>query len=200
MNVWICALLSAVMVTPAFADAVLELSDEVTLTGLDGQEVKQNLFRAKKRYVLPAGQHVLQARFEKLYDINADNHDVLRSVAVNFAPMTLQDGQRYQLQAADVPSSYVQAQHYAKAPTLRLLDAQSQQVLQQVQGKVGDTPSLLSGVSQLVNNVGSAVQQMTTEEPTALQRFKGLWAVATPDERRAMQVWIKQSQNAEKER
>lgn len=180
----VCALLSGV----ACADATLELGDGVVVTAIDGQALNLGLFSpTKTRYVLAAGSHVLSVRFEKLYDLNADDHDVVKSASVNLPAVALADQQAYQLRLVNPPNSHHRAQQYAREPIFVLQDAQGQTVLQQ-QGKRGQaSASVLSGVNHMLGRVADGVSGAAViDEPTAMQQFKALWQAASVTERKAM--------------
>jgi hypothetical protein len=172
----------------ACADATLELGDGVVVTAIDGQALNLGLFSpTKTRYVLATGSHTFGVRFEKLYDLNADDHDVVKSASVNLQAVALADQQAYQLRLVNPPNSHHRAQQYAREPIFVLQDAQGQTVLQQ-QGKRGQaSASVLSGVNQMLGRVADGVSGAAViDEPTAMQQFKALWQAASVPERKAM--------------
>lgn len=192
--------LCCALVGVAHADATVELGDGVVVTAIDGKDLSLGLFSARKtRYVLPAGAHVLSVRFEKLYDLNADNHDVVKSGAVTLPAVQLADQQVYRVAVVNAPSSHSQAQHYARTPEFVVQDAQGQ-VVTQLKGQAVAQPSLLDGVSRVLGEVSNGVAGAVSgggemAPPTTMQHFKTLWQAATADERKAMLSYGRQHLN-----
>lgn len=172
------------------ADAVLNLGDGVVVTAIDGQELSLGLFSPRQtRYVLPAGQHVIAARFERLYDISADDHDIVKSASVQIATPALVDQQVYQLNLVDEPNNHHQAVQYAKSPTLRLNDAQGQMIVE-VNGQQPQGTSLLAGINLALGQL-NPVAEPSIEPPTVMTTFKTLWQTASSDERQAIAQYAK---------
>ncbi len=173
------------------ADAVLNLGDGVVVTAIDGRELSLGLFSPRQtHYVLPAGEHVIAARFERLYDVSADDHDIVKSASIQMAMPVLMDQQHYQLDLVGAPSSHQQALQYAKSPTLRLMDAQGQALLE-VNGQQSQNPSLLAGINRVLGGLSDAVTQPSVEPPTVMNTFKTLWQTANSDERKAIAHYAK---------
>lgn len=176
------------------ADAVLNLGDGVVVTAIDGQEVSTGLLSPRQtRYVLSAGQHVIAARFERLYDISADDHDIVKSASVQITTPALVDQYVYQLNLVDEPNSYHQAVQYAKAPTLRLNDAQGQTIVQ-VNGQQPQGTSLLAGINRALGQL-NPVAEPSIVPPTVMTTFKTLWQTANSDERKAIAQYVKMHLN-----
>lgn len=129
--------LAAVAATsiPAFAQVTLNVGDNVVVTAINGQEVKTSMFRDPVRtFTLEPGQHVITAKYQRLYDLRGDEHDILRSDNISI-PVELQDNRTYTLVMANQPEAYRRAKDYAKKPTLALVDSNSQTIAsQQAQG------------------------------------------------------------------
>jgi hypothetical protein len=141
------------------------------------------------RYVLPAGEHVIAARFERLYDISADDHDVVKSGSVQISTPALIDEQAYQLDLVGGPTTHHQAIQYAKSPTLRLNNAQGQ-VLVEVSGQQNQGASLLTGINRALGQL-NPVAEPSIEPPTVMTTFKTLWQTASSDERQAIAKYAK---------
>jgi uncharacterized protein YccT (UPF0319 family) len=172
------------------ADVVLRLGDGVVVTAIDGKELSLGLFSPRQtRYVLPAGEHVIAARFERLYDISADDHDVVKSGSVQISTPALIDEQAYQLDLVGGPTTHHQAIQYAKSPTLRLNNAQGQ-VLVEVSGQQNQGASLLTGINRALGQL-NPVAEPSIEPPTVMTTFKTLWQTASSDERQAIAKYAK---------
>ena len=66
--------------TSALAQVTLNIGDNTVVTAINGQEVQNDLFsKPASRYTLEPGKHVITAKYTRLYELNGDNHDVLRS-------------------------------------------------------------------------------------------------------------------------
>lgn len=206
----------------SFAQSILVVEDHVVVTEIDGQKISSGFFSApSKRFELPAGQHAVTAMYKRLYDLNADNHDVLRSAELTVTS-NFQDGQTYGLKMASQPSSYDDAKEYAKKPTLQLVHGS--QVLASKTAITGTSTGLLGGVAKSigglfdgngdntvvidttpaagVSSAPSNAQTVAQQRPAAavratsnsvstLDRFMQVWLQATPAEREKIRHWVK---------
>lgn len=204
--------------TSALAQVTLNIGDNTVVTAINGQEVQNGLFsKPASRYTLEPGKHVITAKYTRLYELNGDNHDVLRSNNVSI-PVELADNQTYTLVMAGQPEAYAQAKDYAKQPTLALLQNGQTLVSQKANagsnaGLFGSFGGALGGIfgggskavqsnQQTINALqGSSANAIPAIQPTAaatpvvtstdtLDQFMQLWLKATPAERDKIRQWI----------
>lgn len=173
-----------------WADAQLRVPEGVELMAVDEQEYDSGLFAPKLKIVtLTPGAHQIIARFNQLYDLNADEHDVLKSSPV-ILNLEAQDQQVYTLTALDVPRDYVKAKRYAKAPLLEIRD-KTGTVIVSKQGVPGQELSLMRRIEKSVNAAIKQEQGETPKAPpTRLEQFQFIWNQANPAERSAIREWL----------
>ena len=195
----------------AQAAVTLLVDDNIKVTAVNGQEVKQGLFQPlTKELTLEPGRHVVTAKYDRLYELSGDNHDYLRSGNISVAAQ-LEDNQTYRLTMPGQPEAYREAKKYAEQPTLAI--ERDNQVIAQ-QESINEGGGLFSGISSKIggmfggSNAQAANQQAiaaletanTSTAPTAvnpnntstLDKFMQLWLQATPDEREKIRQWIQE--------
>lgn len=209
----ILGILSATVITPAFAKVTLNVDDNIVITAINGHEVKTGLFaNPKKSYDLEAGKHVITAKYTRLFDLTGDSHDILRSSNITL-PVELADNQTYQLVMVGQPNNYAQAKEYIKNPTLAVMQNGRTLATQQATdidgsgGLLGGISSAIGGIfggnkavtanqqtiSAINSNTGNvaAMSPATTVTSTdTLDQFMQLWLKATPAEREKMRQWV----------
>lgn len=133
---------------PVLAEVTLNVGDYTVVTAINGQEVKNGLFaKPERQFTLQPGRHVITAKYNRLYDVNHDKHDVLRSSNVSIS-VELADNQSYTLIMANQPERYEDAKDYAEKPNLAV-----------VQGTktIASQTSTVSGGSSIFAGLGSAL-------------------------------------------
>lgn len=205
--------------TQAFAQVTLNVADNTVVTAINGQEVKTGLFSKPQRtFTLAPGKHVITAKYDRLYELRGDNHDVLRSSNIS-VPVELADNQTYVLDMLGQPEDYNAAKQYVKQPTLAVL--QGKQVIASQQATASNSSSLFSGLGNALGGVfggnskavetnqqtinalntqsGAAIPALnqpavtTTTVNTSsdtLDQFMQLWLKATPTERDKIRQWV----------
>lgn len=192
----------------SMAQVTLNVGENTIVTAINGQEVKNSLFAKPKRvFQLEAGKHVITAKYERLYDLRGDNHDVLRSNNISL-PVELSDKQNYELVMANQPEYYPEAKEYAKQPTLAI--RQNGQVLASQQTTDSDNKGIFSGIGnalggmfggnkavqanqQTITALGTslpATQALSQKSDNTLDQFMQLWLTASPEEREKIRQWI----------
>lgn len=192
----------------SMAQVTLNVGENTIVTAINGQEVKNSLFAEPKRvFQLEAGKHVITAKYERLYDLRGDNHDVLRSNNISL-PVELSDKQNYELVMANQPEYYPEAKEYAKQPTLAI--RQNGQVLASQQATDSDNKGIFSGIGnalggmfggnkavqanqQTITALGTslpATQALSQKSDNTLDQFMQLWLTASPEEREKIRQWI----------
>lgn len=202
---------------PAFAQVTLNVGDNVVVTAINGQEIKNGLLTEPKRtFHLEAGKHVISAKYNRLFELRGDNHDVLRSSNISI-PVELTDNQSYDLVMAGQPDDYSRAKDYVKQPTLAVM--QNGRTLATQQATDGTGTGIFSGLgnalggvfggsskalesnqqaisaldgkaSNTIPAIATTSTTVTTMSTDTLDQFMQLWLKATPAEREKMRSWI----------
>lgn len=204
----------------AQAEVTLLVDDNIKVTAINGQEIKQSPFQQlTKSFTLQPGQHAITAKYDRLYNLPRDEHDYLRSGNVSVVA-NLSDNQSYRLTMPNQPEDYAAAKKYAEQPTLAV--QQNNTIIASQQSVAGNDGGIFAGLGKAIGGVfggGDAEiqnqrviaaigqptgQQVTTGvtatntytvAPTAtntLDSFMQLWLQATPNEREKMRQWIQQ--------
>lgn len=206
------ALLSATSLS-ALAQVTLNVDENVVVTAINGQEVKNGMFsNPTRQFNLDAGKHVITAKYTRLFDLRNNEHDVLRSSNISL-PVELADNQTYQLVMAGQPDSYNQAKDYVKKPVLAIV--QNGKTLASQQATDSNNSSIFSGLGNALGGVFGggnkalqsnqqtiaslegksantipAIAPVATASTDTLDQFMQLWLKATPAEREKMRQWI----------
>lgn len=190
------------------ANVTLNIGDNVVVTAINGQEVKNGLFsEPQRKFDLQAGKHVITAKYSRLYELRGDNHDVLRSSNISL-PVELADNQSYDLVMANQPEDYNQAKEYVKKPTLAIV--QNGKIVANQQAVNGGSTGLFGGLGGAIGGIfgkSNAIEanqqaisaissnqspnnQTVSRSTDTLDQFMDLWLKATPAERDKIRQWV----------
>lgn len=196
--------ISVLSLSYAYAEVTLDVDDNIKVTAINGNEINQSAFQPLiKQFKLQPGRHVITAKYDRLYDLQGDNHDYLRSGNVTVSA-DMQDNQTYQLAMPGQPEDYEKARDYAKTPTLAVMHGST--TIAKVKGTSGNS-SIFSGLAGIigVGNSAQASNQRTiaainlqpatqsvplSDNASTLDKFMKLWLQATPDEREKIRLWV----------
>ncbi|WLP93826.1 DUF2057 family protein [Psychrobacter sp. M13] len=149
------------------AEVTLLVDDNIKVTAINGQELKQSIFQPlTKQFTLQPGQHVLTAKYDRLYNLPRDEHDYLRSGNISVAA-DLTDNQTYRLTMPGQPEDYDAAKEYAQQPTLAV--QQNNTVIASQQSVAGNDGSIFSGLGKAIGGVfgGSGDAQLQNQQAIA---------------------------------
>ena len=133
------------------AEVTLLVDDNIKVTAVNGQELTQSLFQPlTKQLTLQPGQHVITAKYDRLYNLPRDEHDYLRSGNVSVA-VDLADNQTYRLTMLGQPEEYRAAKQYAQKPTLAV--QQNNTVIARQESLGGNDSSIFSGLGKALGGV-----------------------------------------------
>jgi uncharacterized protein YccT (UPF0319 family) len=163
----------------------LEVPELIQILSIDGQEGNSH-FLGSRAHVqqLTVGEHVLSVRYTQLFNLTADEHDILKSkpMAIRF---TAEAGQTYQLSVSP-PKRYDTAKEFAKQPDIRLVNKTTGTSQQAIQIKSYAEASL-------VDSIGKAFQssdESANKQSDNVQLLQDIWLRATPTERQAFAAWL----------
>ena len=163
----------------------LEVPELVQVLSIDGQEGYSNFLGGRSRIQeLSVGEHVLSVRYTQLFNINADEHDILKSkpMAIRF---TAEAGQTYQLSVTP-PKRYDAAKEFAKQPDIRLINKTAGTSQQAIQIKSYAEASLVDSIGKAFQSSDESVSKQSDN----VQLLQDIWLRATPTERQAFAAWL----------
>lgn len=149
------------------ADVTLLVDDNIKVTAINGQELKQSLFAPlTKQFTLQPGQHVITAKYDRLYNFPRDEHDYLRSSNISVAA-DLADNQTYRLTMPGQPEEYEAAKEYSEQPTLAI--AQGNTIIASQQSIASNNGGIFSGLGKALGGVfgGSGDAQVQNQNAIA---------------------------------
>lgn len=112
--------------TTLLSAAELQVAGEIVVDAVNGKERNSLLFGNDEQLSLGTGEQRLLVRYKDLFELGADEHEVVSSEPLLLAFNLPAEGS-YQLQL-DAPSNVKAARAFAKAPQLRLTDAKGQPI------------------------------------------------------------------------
>lgn len=191
--------------TPALAEVQLLVDDNIKVTAINGEAITQSPFRPlQKEFKLGAGTAVITAKYERLFDLNRKDHDVVRSKDITISA-TLADG-TYRLTMPNVPSHYNDVKEYVKTPKLAILNGTT--VVSEQAASHTSSTGLLSGIGAMfgrgnsvtdnqkviaaINQTPAQPSSQTQSRPnaTVLDKFMELWLSANEEERQKIRQWV----------
>lgn len=206
MNFFKLLLIGATLSMPALAKVTLLVDDHIKVTAINGETITHGLFTpVKQEFALADGQHIITARYERLFDLNKNDHDVLRSKEVTLTA-TLADNGVYRLVMPNQPKRYQDAKEYIKTPSLAIM--QGNQVISQQSVDHTQSGGIFSGLGSLFGERGGAAvnQQKVIEaaqatspsahhsinstQKSTLDAFMTLWLSASEEEREKIRQWV----------
>lgn len=127
------------------------VDDNIKVTAINGQEIKQSIFQPiTKTFTLQPGQHVITAKYDRLYKLPRDEHDYLRSGNISVAA-DMTDNQTYRLTMPGQPEDYAAAKEYADRPTLAV--QQNNTIVASQQSMAGSDGGIFSGIGKALGGV-----------------------------------------------
>ena len=163
----------------------LEVPELIQVLSIDGQEANSH-FLGSRAHVqqLTVGEHVLSVRYTQLFNLTADEHDILKSkpMAIRF---TAEAGQTYQLSVTP-PKRYDAAKEFAKQPDIRLINKTAGTSQQAIQIKSYAEASLVDSIGKAFQSSDESVSKQSDN----VQLLQDIWLRATPTERQAFAAWL----------
>ncbi len=182
--------------------ATVVATEDVQLLAVDGRELGGSLFGAREtRFSLLPGEHVLSVRYNGFFQLNSENHDVVRSrpLALRFVA---QAGETYRFDFPR-PKNAEAANRFAKDAELTLVAEHSgERIKTQVIRSFAEA-SLIDTVSKAFQTEetqaavrGSQLAPTTDARPTLAPTssvhydlLRDVWLRASPEERVRFQQW-----------
>lgn len=171
---------------PAGEVALLEVPEQVQVMAIDGREPPPSFLRSQSTLALLPGEHVFSLRYVQLFQVNSEEHEVVRSrqAALRFSAVA---GGRYRL---EVPAQrdLDGARRFAKAPEFRLVSPGGGEA-------VVSTPIKSFAEASLIDTLGKAFESRPEGERqvTNTDLLKDVWSRSSPEEREAFRTWLHQT-------
>ncbi|MDF2445526.1 MAG: hypothetical protein K0S46_762 [Moraxellaceae bacterium] len=170
---------------PVAEVALVDAPEQIEIMAIDGREPPPGFLRSGTRLALLPGEHVFSLRYVQLFQIGADEHDVIRSRQAAMR-VRVEAGQQYRL---DMPrqASRDAAREFSKSPSFRLLDAQGASAAESTAVKSYAEASLIDTISKAFESQGQVPQPVTD-----LDLLKDIWGRTSPEQREAFRHWLGQ--------
>lgn len=165
---------------------LISVPEEVEVMAIDGQEPPASFLKSKVQLALLPGEHVFSLRYVELFQITADDHEVIRSkqAALRF---TATAGSEYHLQVPE-QKKLDEARKFAKSPQFSLVNTKDGSATNSTVIKSMAEASLLDTISKAFTAGGEDM----TKQPTNLDLLKDVWGRATPEEQAGFRAWLNQ--------
>lgn len=161
---------------------MVSVPEQIEVMSIDGREPPPSFLKSRVTMALLPGEHVLSLRYVELFQINADDHEVLRSkqAALRF---TAAAGSAYNL---EIPkqANLDAARKFSKDPQFKLVSVKDGSAIPSAPIKSYAEASLIDTISKAFD--GNQEQQPVTNTDL----LKDVWGRATPDERKAFREWL----------
>lgn len=156
----------------------------IEVMSVDGRDLPSSLLRKNAQLTLLPGEHVLGLRYVDIFQITADQHEVVRSrqAALRFNG---EKGAMYRLQSTE-PKKLEEARLFAKKPEFSLVSeggAEPAAVSQPIQSYAQAT--LLDTINKAFTTGQDDKGLLTNTE-----LLKDIWGRATTEERESFLQWL----------
>ena len=160
------------------AAVTLKVDDNIKVTAINGQEIKQSVFQPLTNEItLQPGQHVITAKYDRLYKLPRKEHDYLRSGNISVAA-DMVDNQTYRLTMPNQPEEYTAAKEYAKRPTLAV--QQNDTIIASQQSMDGRDGGIFSGLGKAIGGVFGGSGDAEIQNQRAIAALDNNKGQATP--------------------
>ena len=165
--------------------ATISVPEQIQVMSVDGQERAGGLLERNQIMTALPGEHVFSLRYVELFQINSEEHEVVRSrqSALRF---TAEAGREYRVEM-EKQGNLDAARKFAKDPKFRLVDVNSGAVTESTAIKSYAEASLVDTISKAFDSAENKAQG-----PTHLDLLKDVWGRASPEDRAGFKAWLDQ--------
>jgi len=167
----------------------VDVPEIIQVLSIDGKEQNSTFFGTRQhKQSISTGEHVLSVRYSQLFNLTADEHDILKSkpLAIRFVA---EAGKSYQL-VANAPKRYEAAKEFAKNPDIRLVDNSTGKSESAVIVKSYAEASLVDTIGKAFQNSTEETNSVTSTKTNNYQLLQEIWLKASPQERQAFAAWL----------
>lgn len=166
--------------------AVVASPEIIQILSVDGEEQPGALFGSRSLSLkLTPGEHVVSVRYNQLFQLGADEHDIVKSSPVAFR-FTAAAGGKYRFETTP-PKRHEAARQFAKNPDIRLVNEITGERITGIVVKSLGQASLVDTMSKAFQSAQGEAAANGTER---LEALKTLWLNASPSERQAFAAWL----------
>lgn len=169
------------------AEVVLvSVPEQIEVMAVDGQEPPPSFLKSRVQLALLPGEHVFSLRYVELFQLNSDEHEVVRSkqAALRFSAVA---GSEYRLETPPQKNRDV-AVKFAKSPQFNLVNIKDGSATESTAIKSYAEASLIDTIGKAFSGSG----EEATKLPTNLDLLKDVWGRATPEEQAGFRAWLNQ--------
>lgn len=165
--------------------ALISVPEQIEVMAIDGREPPPSFLKSRVVLALLPGEHVFSLRYVELFQITADEHDVVRSrqAALRFTAVA---GSEYTLEVPKQANRDA-ARKFAKDPQFQLRNSRDGSVTDSAAIKSYAEASLIDTISKAFEANSGGAQAVTN-----LDLLKDVWVRATPEERNTFRTWLDQ--------
>lgn len=192
--------------TPSLAPAVLTVPETIELISIDGKRTPLNLKQRYLKLALTPGQHRLELRYFNLWDVDADEHDIVKSRPV-LLNVDVKSGRQYEFEALPAFETPAQARDFVQnfAPKIitfkpavmvvtqaGVADKQKRADVQRAAATEVVSEAIAPGAPLYVSQPAGHTNQKpgSAVSESSLEVVQRLWLELSPAERDAFQKWI----------
>lgn len=169
-------------VRPLAEVALLEVPEHVQVMAIDGREPPPSFLRSSVVLALLPGEHVLSLRHVQLFQLNSEEHEVVRSRQAALRFVAAASG-RYRVEAP-LQGNVGAARQFAREPVFRLVDGGG--------AAVESVPVKSFAEASLIDTLGRAFDSQSGEAVPVSNTdlLKDIWNRSSTEEREAFRTWI----------
>lgn len=165
---------------------LVSVPEQIEVMAIDGQEPPPSFLKSRVQLALLPGEHVFSLRYVELFQLTADNHEVIRSkqAALRF---TAAAGSEYRLETPPQKNVDV-ARKFAKSPEFKLVNVKDG-------AATPSTPIKSMAEASLIDSISKAFTTTADEparQPTNLDLLKDVWGRTSPEEQAGFRDWLQQ--------
>ena len=162
----------------------LDVPEIIHILSINGQEQNSTFFGSRQHTKkLQLGENILSVRYSQLFNLTADEHDIIKSkpLAIRFMA---EAGKSYQL-VANAPKRYEAAKEFAKNPDIRLIDKSTGNSQSATMIKSYAEASLVDTIGKAFQNSSEDNNSTSATKTNNYQLLQEIWLKASPQERQA---------------
>lgn len=165
--------------------AQISIPEQVQVMAVDGREVTGSLLERNQVLAVLPGERVFSLRYVELFQINADEHEIVRSrqAALRF---NAEAGVSYRIEIDKQPNLDA-ARKFSKEPRFRLVSLKDASITESTAIKSYAEASLVDTITKAFDS-----GENKSQEPTHLDLLKDVWGRASVEERAAFKAWVNQ--------
>lgn len=162
---------------------LVNVPEQIEVMAIDGQEPPPSFLKSRVQLALLPGEHVFSLRYVQLFQINSDEHEVVRSkqAALRFNASA---GSVWRLEAP-AQKSVETARKFAKNPQFMLINMADKSVVESAAIKSVAEASLIDTLGKAFSQGDEPVKPSSN-----LDLLKDVWSRSSADDKAAFRLWM----------